>query len=250
MKVTIITVCKNAQDTIEATVKSVLSQDYKNIEYIIIDGKSTDQTLKIIGKYKRKIGKLISQSDGGIYYAMNKGLKHATGDVVNFLNAGDIYVNKSVISEIVQTFHKHPVDIMYGDAILYDLNNPKDNIVKCHKYIDQISLARWSICHQAIFTNKTVFDKYGIFNIKYKINGDYEWLLRNIFINKISFYYTNQVVVKYLIGGISWLQSPIRFYYERITVATKYYGIIQFIIYNIIMKIRNKKKYFRPLLTK
>lgn len=248
MKVTIITVCKNAENTIEATVKSVFSQDYKNIEYIIIDGKSTDKTLEIISKYKKNINTIISETDSGIYEAMNKGAKHATGDIVNFLNAGDHLFANDTVSRIVRLFKKHNSDIIYGDAILYDPNHPLQDVLKSHKYVDGISLARWSICHQALFTKKNIFDKYGYFNTKYKINGDYEWLLRNIFKNKISFFYTNKVIVKYLIGGISWTQDLKRFYYERITIAVKYYGIFRFIINNIIMKIRNKKMYFQPCL--
>lgn len=247
IKVTIITVCRNAQDTIENTIKSVTSQDYKNIEYIIIDGKSTDKTLSIINKYK-KICTVVSESDNGIFDAMNKGIRKSSGDIVNFLNAGDLLYKKNTISMIVGQFRKHNSDMIYGDAVLYDPNNPLQDVLKSHKYVDGISLACWSICHQALFTKKNIFDKYGDFNTTYKINGDYEWLLRNIFKNKISFFYINKVIVKYLIGGISWSQDLKRFYYERITIAVKYYGIFRFMINNILMKIRNKKMYFQPYL--
>jgi len=247
MKITIITVCKNAQDTIEQTIKSVISQDYNNIEYIIIDGKSTDKTLDIVNKYKNKIKTVISEPDNGIFEAMNKGIKFSTGEIVNFLNAGDGFYKKSTISKVVELFKKHNSDIIYGDAILYDQNNPENNVLKSHKYVDGISLARWSICHQALFTKKNVFDKYGDFTNKYKINGDYEWLLRNILKNKTSFFYTNQVIVKYLIGGISWFGNRAKFYYERIRIAIKYYNVFGFLINNLIMRLRSKKLYFRPL---
>lgn len=244
MKVTIITVCKNAQDTIEATIKSVVFQDYKNIEYIIIDGKSTDQTLVVIDKYKTKIKKVVSQPDDGIYYAMNKGMNYASGDIVNFLNAGDVFYKKNTVSGIVKLFKKYNPDIIYGDAVLYDTNNPQNDVLKSHKYVDDISLARWSICHQAMFTAKNIFDKYGKFEIRYKIAADYDWLLRLYIKNKVNFLYTNRVVIRYLIGGVSWYQDLKKFYYERITIAMKYYGLFRFIINNVIMRIRNKRLYF------
>ncbi|MFH1827609.1 MAG: glycosyltransferase family 2 protein [bacterium] len=246
MKVSIITVCKNAQDTIERTIKSVINQDYKNIEYIIIDGKSTDKTLSIINKYKNKISVVISEPDSGIFEAMNKGIRFSTGKIVNFLNAGDLFYKNIVISRIVRLFEKHNpgIDIVYGDAILYDQNNQRNYVLKSHKYVDRISLARWSICHQAMFTKKSVFNKYGDFNYMYKVNGDYEWLLRSTYLKKISFFYTNQVIVKYLIGGSSWSGNRSKFYHERITIAVKYYGLFRFIVNNLIMRIRGKKLYF------
>lgn len=246
MKITIITVCKNAQNAIEKTIKSVVDQDYKNIEYIVIDGKSTDKTQSIIKKYKDKISTVISEPDNGIYDAMNKGIKISSGKIINFLNAGDNFYKKDTVSDILRLFRKYKSDIIYGDAVLYDAQNTKSNILKRHKFVDYISLSRWSICHQAIFTKKIIFDKYGKFNEKYKIAADYDWLLRLYIKNKVNFLYTNKVVVRYSIGGISWLQDRKRFYYERITIAVRYYGALRFIINNVIMRIRKKELYFRP----
>lgn len=244
MKITIVTVCKNAQDTIEKTIKSVISQDYKDVEYIIIDGQSTDKTLLIINKYKNKINIVVSEPDNGIYDAMNKGIVKSTGDIIHFLNAGDVFYKKNTVSKVVKLFKKHNPDIIYGDAILFTANGSGNDILKSHKHVDKVSLARWSICHQAIFTKKYIFNKYGNFDNKYKIAADYNWLL-NIYVkNKVNFLYTNQIIAKYLIGGISWLRDHKRFYYERITIAVKYYGILRFTVNNIIMRIRNKKLYF------
>lgn len=240
MKVTIITVCRNARDTIEKTIQSVLSQDYNNIEYIIIDGKSTDNTLEIINKYKSKITKTISESDKGIYDAMNKGIKISKGMIINFLNSGDYYYNNNTISYVVRKFEKVNTDIIYGDAILYD---EYGNIKKIHKNVDSISLARWAICHQAIFVKKSIFKKYGNFNIKYKINSDYEWLLRCIIKNKCKSLYVDKIIVNYLMGGLS-ETSLYKFYSERIKISLSYHGVFGFIKNNIILKIRNRDDYF------
>src|SRR3989338_780018 len=118
MKVTIITVCKNAQDTIEETIKSVASQDYKDIEYLIIDGKSTDETLKIINKYKNKIDNIISEPDKGIYYAMNKGIKRSTGDLVYFLNSGDLFFDKNTVLNVVKLFDKNKIPAYHANLVI------------------------------------------------------------------------------------------------------------------------------------
>ena len=125
MKISIITVCFNAEDTISDTIQSVLSQDYEDVEYIIVDGKSTDRTLKIIQSKQKRI-KLISEKDQGIYDAMNKGINIASGDVIGILNADDVYKNKQVLSDVMNAF-KNNVSIVYGD-IEY-VNNDLSRVV-------------------------------------------------------------------------------------------------------------------------
>jgi glycosyltransferase len=117
MKASIITVTFNSQDTIKSTIESVINQTYNNIEYIIIDGGSTDATIDIIKRYESKIAKWISEKDEGIYDALNKGLRFATGDLVGFLHSDDIYENKNIISQIVNVFNKTNNEIVYGDLI-------------------------------------------------------------------------------------------------------------------------------------
>lgn len=246
MKVSVITVCKNAQDTIEETIKSIVSQTYKNIEYLIIDGKSTDKTLDIIDKYKSRINTFISEPDDGIYYAMNKGIRKSTGEIVYFLNAGDLFFRKGTVSKIVKLFKSKKVDIIYGDIILFDPHSPKNNVVKCYRHVDKVFLAHWSIYHQALFAKKSVFDKYGAFDTKYKLAADYEWLLRLIIKQKLPSLYTNQIIAMYLLGGIS-QRSLGRFYKERFKVLFSYFSIPQILLYNLLMKLRGRKLYFRPL---
>ena len=123
LKVSIITVCYNSADTIEYTIQSVISQEYENIEYIIIDGKSNDDTLKIIEKYKSKVSKLLSENDEGIYYAVNKGIKLATGDIIAILHADDIYTSRNIVSKVVKKFDDLNVDTVYRDLAYVGRNN-------------------------------------------------------------------------------------------------------------------------------
>lgn len=203
MKVTIITVCKNAEDSIEATIKSVLSQNYKNIEYIIIDGKSTDKTLGIINKYKKRISAIVSEPDNGIYSAMNKGIGRSKGDILYFLNSGDQLFSKDTVSHIVKAFIDSNSDIVYGDIALCESLNQKQYILRRQSHASKYFLAHDTIYHQSIFVKKRLFEKYGTFSTKYSIAADYEWILRLYVKNKIPFIYVNQTIAKYLRGGRS-----------------------------------------------
>src|SRR3990167_1514325 len=169
MKVTIITVCKNAQDTIEPTLKSVFSQTYKNIEYIIIDGKSTDRTLDIVNIYKDKISKVVSGQDRGIYDAMNKGINKSTGDILYFLNAGDQLFSKETISNIVKVFVESNTEIVYGDIATCESINQKQFILRRQNHVSKSYLVHDTIYHQSIFAKKSIFNKYGTFSTKYAI---------------------------------------------------------------------------------
>jgi len=119
MKVSIVTICKNAEDSIEGTIKSVISQTYKNIEYLIIDGKSTDMTVNIINQYQERLAYFISEEDNGVYEAMNKGILKSTGDIIFFLNSGDYFHENTIIEKVVKEFDSDP-DLMffYGDVLL------------------------------------------------------------------------------------------------------------------------------------
>ena len=174
--VSIITVCFNSERTIEDTILSVINQTYPNIEYIIIDGGSTDNTLDIIKRYEKYITTWISEPDEGIYDAMNKGLSISNGTYVFFLNSDDLFYSRETINQII---NKNTVsyDVIYGDVILCseDLafvskqQNKKRTLRK---------ILKKTICHQAIFAKKKVFDKTGIFNTKYKIHADFDWQLK------------------------------------------------------------------------
>ena len=181
MKVSIITVCKDAENAIEKTILSVVTQSCfaENIEYLIIDGASTDKTVEIIKQYTNKHPiKWISEPDSGIYNAMNKALKMASGEIIYFLNTGDRLFDEKTISLVLNEFAKNIPDFLYTDVLSCKINDLSKAKIKKHNNIDKYFLIRDCICHQASFYKKNVFDKLGIFNEKFKLAADYEMLLK------------------------------------------------------------------------
>jgi glycosyltransferase len=204
-KVSIITVCYNSASTIESTIQSVLNQDYKNIEYIVIDGKSTDATLDIIEKYKTQIHTIVSEKDKGIYDALNKGIALATGDIVAILHADDFYNSSTIISEVVQLFEQENCDCVYGDLQYVDRSNT--DIVKRNwisgKYIKENFLKGWMPPHPAFFAKRECYTKFGVFNLSLKSAADYELMLRFLYKNNCSVAYLPKTLVKMRVGGKS-----------------------------------------------
>lgn len=205
MKVSVTTVCLNSVATIEDTIRSILSQDYKHIEYIIIDGGSTDGTLKIIKKYRDRIHKYISEPDDGIYHAMNKGIKLSTGNIVGFLNSGDIYASENVIGKIVESIQARNADCCYGDLEYVAENNPSKTVRRwiSQPYQDGLFEKGWHPPHPTFFAKKTVFDKYGAFDLNYDISADYELMLRFLKKHSTRSCYIPSVLVKMRTGGKS-----------------------------------------------
>ncbi len=199
MKFSVITVCLNAVDTIEQTINSVLNQDYADIEYIIIDGESTDGTLDIIKKYQNKISYWISESDEGIYDAMNKGIAIATGDVFSFLNADDWY-EEGIIKKINQYFEDSDVSIV-GGAVNYIVDGRYSTVIYSKYDLNKTYI--YSACqHQAIFTKKEVFEAIGKFNVNYKLLADYEWMLR-VWKNRTRFLAIDDICANFRNSGLS-----------------------------------------------
>lgn len=199
MKISIITVCYNAEQTIEDTIKSVLSQTYDNYEYLIIDGKSNDNTLSIINKYKdNKHIKLISEKDNGLYDAMNKGIKNATGDIIATLNSDDILFDNSIFQTVIDNYDSK-TDIVYGDILYCDSN--LDKIVRDYISGEKTS-DYWCPAHPSMYVRKEVFNKIGNYNINYKICADYDFMVR-CNINNLTFKYINKYFVKMRYGGKS-----------------------------------------------
>jgi glycosyltransferase len=205
MKVSIITVCYNSAVTIESTILSVASQDHKDIEYIIVDGKSTDDTLKIIEKYKSSITKIISEKDDGIYFAINKGIALATGDIIGILHADDLYTSSGIISKIVKEFEEKKTDTVYGD--LQYVNREDISKVTRHwksgEYSDGLFLKGWMPPHPSFFVRKACYDKYGVFNTTLRSAADYEMMLRLLHKHKCNTAYIPEVLVKMRVGGKS-----------------------------------------------
>lgn len=205
MKISIITITYNSAATIEETLLSVINQTYQDIEYIIVDGKSSDDTLKIIEKHKDKISKVISETDKGLYDALNKGIDMATGDVIGILHSDDFYIDNQVIEKYAKTFLNNNSDSVYSDLYYVDKINT-DKIIRKWKsgdYSDTSFINGWMPPHPTFFVKREVYKKLGKFNTDFKSAADYELMLRFIKKNKISVCYLPEYTVKMRVGGKS-----------------------------------------------
>jgi len=205
MKISIITVTYNSERTIEQTIQSVLSQDYPNIEYIIIDGLSSDQTLSLIKKYESKISRLISEKDHGIYDALNKGINLATGDIVAILHSDDFYAHNRVISKYVDVFTQSAADAVYADLNYVDAQNTHRVVRKWVSGIYQPHLfyEGWMPPHPTFLIKTNILKQKGLYNTSFKTAADYELMLRMILGHQISLAYLNEVTVLMRTGGQS-----------------------------------------------
>ncbi|KFF00371.1 family 2 glycosyl transferase [Chryseobacterium formosense] len=206
MKISIITVCWNSEKYLKTAIESVLNQTYQNIEYIIIDGGSTDSTLEIIKNYEPLFEgrmKWISEKDGGIYDAMNKGINHTSGDIVGLLNSDDFYISNSVLQKISNAFIRENVDSVYAD-LYYVKENDTDKIVRSWKIGEKCSfMSGWHPAHPSFFVKKEVYDKFGNFNTDYRIAADFEIMLRFLEKYAISTFYIKEFLLKMRLGGES-----------------------------------------------
>lgn len=203
MKTSIITPCLNCAPTIENTIKSIVSQNYNNLEYIVIDGKSTDGTNDIFKKYKNHIQTYISEPDEGVYHAMNKGIAIATGSIIGILNADDFYASDSVISNIVEFMEYQQLDAVYGDLV-YVAPDDTSRIVRFWEAGDYKPGAfrkGWVPPHPTFFCRREIYEKYGGFRIDMKIAADFELMMRFIENHKIKLGYLPKTLVKMRTGG-------------------------------------------------
>lgn len=206
MRITIITVCYNRKGTIEKAIKSVLEQSYDNIEYIIIDGNSTDGTKEIIESYRDKITHFVSEPDKGMYDAINKGFQLATGDAIGLMHSDDEFYDEKAISRIVKRFNYDPsIEGVYGDGV-YVSNDNQERMIR-NRIGGAFSLQKiksgWLPLHPTVYLKKSIIDKYGLYNINFKIASDTEFLLRYLYKYKIKVSYINAYIVKMRMGGMS-----------------------------------------------
>lgn len=205
MKLSIITVCYNAQNTIEGTLRSIHHQSYPNVEHIVIDGASTDSTLDIIKKYGDEIDCLVSEPDLGIYDAMNKGIDLASGEVIGFLNADDFYADHFVLDRIANLFLLNSIDACYTDLVYVDQHDT-DKVVRymqSRDYQDGLFAKGWAPPHPTFFVKKKIYEKYGIFNLDYLIGNDVELMMRFLARHLIKSKYLPEITVKMRMGGVS-----------------------------------------------
>jgi glycosyltransferase involved in cell wall biosynthesis len=205
LKISIITITYNSESTLSETIESVLSQSYQNIEYIIIDANSTDKTVEIVKSYGERVSTFLSEKDDGIYDAMNKGLKLATGDIVGILNSDDVYFNNRTIEDVIEVFEKEKSSSVYGD--LYYV--AEDNLEKVSRYWKSSSFKQgsfkkgWHPAHPTFFVKRDIYEKYGYFDLNMEVSADFELMLRFLEKYAISTSYLPKVLVKMRLGGES-----------------------------------------------
>ncbi len=204
-RITIITATYNSVKTLEQTIKSLHSQTYKNVQHIIIDGKSSDGTLEIIDKYKQHIDIVISEADKGIYDALNKGIALATSEVIGFLHADDIFAADNVLEEIANVFYNNNIDAVYGD-LQYVAETDINKIIRhwrSNSFEPNKIYKGWMPPHPTFYVRRQMYLKHNTFNINYKIAADYDMMMRLLFVHKIKVKYIPMVMIKMRVGGKS-----------------------------------------------
>jgi glycosyltransferase involved in cell wall biosynthesis len=203
LKLSLVTVVYNAQDSIGQCIESVINQNYPNLEYIIIDGGSTDNTLNIIEQYRSRIHILVSEPDHGIYDAMNKGIRLATGQIVGMLNADDQFADHEVLRSVATAFEQHDTGVVYGDL---DIIGHRQQIIRkwrsrpCNGNSFNLGFMP---PHPTFYCKRELFEKLGFYSLDYGSAADFELMLRFLHFNKIRSFYLKKVMVKMLTGGVS-----------------------------------------------
>jgi glycosyltransferase len=205
MKISIITICYNNEQDIRATIESVVNQSYKDIEYIVVDGASKDGSLAIINEYKDRIARIISEPDHGMYEALNKGFKAASGDVIGMIHAGDRLYDSRVIEKIAQFYEENDVDMTYGNSLIVDGNDHAKRVNISPAYTPKLAYKGWMPSHQSIYCRKRVFEMAGYYRNDLGGGGDYEWFVRAFVKHGKEFKIKgmDEFIIKFSLGGQS-----------------------------------------------
>lgn len=205
LKLSLITVCFNSVNTIRDTFESVKSQDYSNIEYIVIDGGSTDGTIDVIKDYLNIIDYYISEKDKGIYDAMNKGILASTGDIVGILNSDDFFPNNFIISNVIKSFDQQSCDAVYGDLVY--VNAEKTSKIERYWQAGNYSTSKikngWMLPHPTFFVKSSIYKRFGLYSIELKQAADYEMIVKLLYKRNIKVFYIPMILVKMRTGGAS-----------------------------------------------
>lgn len=205
MKVSIITSCYNRQNTIREAIESVLAQDYPDIEYIVVDGASKDDSLKIIREYKDRISTIISEPDKGMYEAINKGIRAATGEIIGLVHSDDFLYDTQVISNIVKKFETTKADLVYGDGLFVDYHHT-DKAVRnwiSGRYRRWKVRCGWLPLHPTVYIKRSVMEQWGVYDDSYKIAADSDLLVRYLYKAHLHVEYLKMYVVRMRMGGLS-----------------------------------------------
>ena len=228
----IITICYNAEATLERTIQSVLAQTYPNVEYIVVDGASKDNTLAIINRYRPQLSKVVSEPDKGLYDAMNKGIGLATGDYLCFLNAGDTFFSANTLQEMVATLpaDRQP-DVIYGETALVDAEG---HFVRMRR-LQAPEVLTWRsfrqgmlVCHQAFFARRELVPLY---DLQYRFSADFDWCIR-IMKQSHLLHNTHLTLVNYLDEGLTTRNQKASLK-ERFRIMAKHYGLFSTLLHHL-----------------
>lgn len=231
-KFSVITVCYNAQATLEDTIQSVIAQTYHHVEYIIVDGASKDRTLSIINRYRDRITTVVSEPDKGLYDAMNKGLRLATGDYVCFLNAGDSFHEDDTLQQMVHTLREltELPDVLYGETELVDAEGHfvRMRRLQAPEHLTWRSFRHGMlVCHQAFFAKRTLAEPY---DLSYRFSADFDWCIRIMKKSKVL-HNTHLTLIDYLEEGMTTRNHKASLH-ERFRIMTKHYGWLSTVVHH------------------
>ncbi|MDP3584899.1 MAG: glycosyltransferase family 2 protein [Thiobacillus sp.] len=205
MKVSVITVCFNAVNTIADTLESVATQTHPGIEHIVVDGASTDGTLDVIKRHGKRVARLVSEPDQGIYDAMNKGLLLATGETIGFLNADDVYADTGVLERVSAIMDAEKLDALFGDAEFVSPTRPDRSVrrYRSERFCPERIAWGWMPAHPALFLRQQVYQRFGSFRTDYRIAGDFELVARMFHGGTLRYRHLPEVLVRMRTGGVS-----------------------------------------------
>ncbi|MBS3934549.1 MAG: glycosyltransferase [Sulfuritalea sp.] len=205
MKITIITVAFNAASTIAETLDSVAAQTYPDVEHIVVDGASADATLEVVERHGKHVARLISEPDRGIYDAMNKGLRLASGEVIGFLNADDAYADHEVLERVAAAMKRDQLDALFGDAEFFSPDRPDWPVrrYRSHYFCPDRIAWGWMPAHPTLFLRRQLFERFGMFRTDYRIAGDFELVARMFHTGTLRYRHLPEILVRMRIGGIS-----------------------------------------------
>lgn len=227
----VITVTYNARHVLEDTIQSVISQTWHRVEYIVVDGGSTDGTLDIINKYRNRIARVVSEPDKGLYDAMNKGIRLATGDYLCFLNAGDSFHEDDTLQQMVHSLHEPGLpDVLYGQTAIVDIEGHFLRM-RHHTAPEVLTWKSFKrgmlVCHQAFFAKRALAEPY---DLQYRFSADFDWCIR-VMKKARTLHYTHLVIIDYLEEGMTTRnrQASLR---ERFRIMARHYGLLSTVFHH------------------
>ena len=205
LQISVITAVRNRADTIEEALHSVQAQDWPRVEHIVIDGASKDGTLAILQGHRDRLAHLVSEADGGLYDALNKGIARASGDIVGFLHADDQLASSSALSKVAAAFDDPAVDAVYGDLVYVRKDNPNEVVRywRAGAYSRSMLALGWMPPHPTFYVRRSVYARFGLFDTSYRIASDYDSMLRILWRGSVTAAYVPEVLVRMRLGGIS-----------------------------------------------